>query len=96
MKRRHRPVMLISCTGMAAASFAPISTPPDLSQSISISSLGILGITFATMIVLSVAIVSSVAGHHYSARELDLLKLKLEPSETANRAKSEFLCQYES
>jgi two-component system, sensor histidine kinase and response regulator len=75
-------------TGMVAASFVPMDVAPDLSHSISITSLGTLGITLATMLVLAVAVLSSIAGRHYSARELEL---KLELAESANRAKSEFL-----
>jgi two-component system, sensor histidine kinase and response regulator len=75
-------------TGMAAASFMPTGVAPDLSHSISISSLGTVGITLVTMAVLAVAVVSSIAGRRYSARELEL---RLEVAEAANRAKSEFL-----
>jgi two-component system sensor histidine kinase/response regulator len=75
-------------TGMVAASFMPIDTPPDLSHAIGISSLGTVGITLVTMVVLTVAVMSSIVGRRYSARELEL---KLELAEAANRAKSEFL-----
>jgi two-component system, sensor histidine kinase and response regulator len=75
-------------TGMAAASFMPTDVPLDLSQAMSISSLGTVGITLVTMVVLTAAVLSSVAGRRYSERELEL---KLELAEAANRAKSEFL-----
>jgi signal transduction histidine kinase/CheY-like chemotaxis protein len=75
-------------TGMSAASFMPLDVAPDLSHSISISSLGTVGITLVTMLVLTVAVLSSIVGRRYTARELEL---KLELAEAANRAKSEFL-----
>jgi two-component system sensor histidine kinase/response regulator len=75
-------------TGMAAARFMPMAAAPDLSHAINISPLGTLGIVLVTVIVLIVAVLSSIAGRRYSARELEL---KLELAEAANRAKSEFL-----
>jgi two-component system sensor histidine kinase/response regulator len=75
-------------TGMVAASFMPTGIAPDLSHAISISSLGTIGITLVTMVVLAAAVLSSIAGRRYSARELEL---RLEVAEAANRAKSEFL-----
>ncbi len=75
-------------TGMAAASFTPTGINPDLANSVSPSSLGIDGIALVTLVVLGAAVVSSVLGRRYTARELEL---KLELAEAANRAKSEFL-----
>ncbi|HEY4839481.1 MAG TPA: MHYT domain-containing protein [Candidatus Acidoferrales bacterium] len=59
-------------TGMAAASFMPTNTPPNLSHSISITALGTSGIVMVTMAVLGIAIVSSLFDRRYSAQTLEL------------------------
>jgi diguanylate cyclase (GGDEF)-like protein len=75
-------------TGMAAATFSPSDMAADMSHAIGISSLGTLGITLGTMLVLVVAVLTSVVDRRYSAKTLEL---KLQLAEAANRAKSEFL-----
>jgi two-component system cell cycle sensor histidine kinase/response regulator CckA len=59
-------------TGMAAASFMPTSTPPDLSHSVSITALGAAGIAMVTMVVLGIAILTSLFDRRYSAQTLEL------------------------
>ena len=59
-------------TGMAAASFMPVSTPPDLSHAISITALGTAGIAMVTMVVLGIAILTSLFDRRYSAQTLEL------------------------
>jgi two-component system sensor histidine kinase/response regulator len=81
-------IPIMHYTGMAAASFMPTGIPPDLTRSVSPSSLGTDGLALMTLVVLGVAIVSSLLGRRYTARELEL---KLELAEASNRAKSEFL-----
>jgi two-component system, cell cycle sensor histidine kinase and response regulator CckA len=59
-------------TGMAAASFMPMSTPPDLSHSVSITALGTVGIAMVTLVVLGIAILTSLFDRRYSAQTLEL------------------------
>jgi two-component system, cell cycle sensor histidine kinase and response regulator CckA len=59
-------------TGMAAASFMPMNTPPDLSHSVSITALGTAGIAMVTMVVLGIAILTSLFDRRYSAQTLEL------------------------
>ena len=79
-------------TGMAAATFSTMGTSSgmssDMSHAIGISSLGTLGITFGTLLVLMVAVLTSVVDRRYSAKTLEM---KLQLAEAANKAKSEFL-----
>ena len=79
-------------TGMAAATFSAAGMSSemssDLSHAIGISSLGTVGITLVTMLVLVIAVLTSVVDRQYSAKTLEL---KLQLAEAANRAKSEFL-----
>lgn len=58
-------------TGMAAASFTPAS-PPDLSHAVSISPLGTLGIATTTLLVLGLAVLSSVVDRRFDAQALEL------------------------
>jgi len=63
-------------TGMAAASFTPLSrTEPDLSHAVSISALGTFGIIGVTFMVLGLAVVTSLVDRRFSAqvRREDLL-----------------------
>lgn len=59
-------------TGMAAASFMPTSVAPDLSRAVSITALGTVGITMVTLIVLGLAILSSLFDRRYSAQTIEL------------------------
>jgi two-component system cell cycle sensor histidine kinase/response regulator CckA len=59
-------------TGMAAVSFTPDGLPPDLSHATSITTLGAAGITIVTLIVLALAILTSVFDRRLSAQSLEL------------------------
>jgi len=85
-------------TGMAAASFMPSNVPTDLTNAVSISALGTAGITVVTMMVLALAVLSSIVDRRYSAQALQMqaaeasnLGLRMQAAESANKAKSEFL-----
>jgi two-component system sensor histidine kinase/response regulator len=58
--------------GMSAASFAPTHTTPDLTNAVSISSLGTTGITLVTFMVLGLALVTTMAGRHFTAQAQEL------------------------
>jgi PAS domain S-box-containing protein len=59
-------------TGMAAANFTVDGTVPDMSHAINFTTLGTAGITIVTMIILSLAVLSSVYDRRYSAQSLEL------------------------
>ncbi len=59
-------------TGMAAASFMAVTEPPDLSHAVNISTLGITGITLVTLLVLGLAVLTSLFDRRYSAQTLEL------------------------
>jgi PAS domain S-box-containing protein len=59
-------------TGMAAASFTSSNMPVDLSHAVSISGLGISGITMVTLTVLGLAIITSLVDRRYSAQASQL------------------------
>jgi two-component system, sensor histidine kinase and response regulator len=59
-------------TGMAAAVFMKTDVPPDLSHAVTISALGTAGITMVTLIVLALAVVTSLVDRQYSAQSLQL------------------------
>jgi two-component system sensor histidine kinase/response regulator len=58
--------------GMAAASFTPLAAPPDLTYAVSISSLGITGLTLVTFMVLGLTLVTSGADRKFWAQALQL------------------------
>jgi C4-dicarboxylate-specific signal transduction histidine kinase len=58
--------------GMAAANFFPSPPNPDLSHTVSISSLGTIGIGLATLIVLGLAILSCSVDRRFAAQRLEL------------------------
>jgi PAS domain S-box-containing protein len=68
-------------TGMAAASFTPSGMPPDLSNAVSISTLGIAGIAAATFIVLGLALLTSWVDRRFAAQALERQEEKLQQSE---------------
>jgi PAS domain S-box-containing protein len=68
-------------TGVAAASFTPSGIPPDLSQAVSISTLGAAGIAAVTFIVLGLALLTSWMDKRFAAQSLELQEEKLERSE---------------
>ena len=59
-------------TGMAAAHFMIGGTAPDFSHAVSISALGTTGITIVTIMILALAVLSSVVDRRYSAQTLEL------------------------
>jgi len=59
-------------TGMAAASFMPTGDAPDLSHAVSISALGTIGIATVTLLVLGLAVLTSLFDRRYSAQTLEL------------------------
>jgi PAS domain S-box-containing protein len=68
-------------TGMAAASFTPSGMPKDLSNAVSISTLGTAGIAAATFIVLGLALLTSWMDRRFAAQTLQLQEEKLQRSE---------------
>jgi PAS domain S-box-containing protein len=59
-------------TGMAAVSFTPMAMSVDLTHSVGISSLGIVGIGGVTLLILSIAILTSLIDRRFSAQSLEL------------------------
>jgi len=59
-------------TGMAAVSFTPMAMEVDLSHSVGISSLGIVGIGGVALVILSLAILTSLVDRRFSAQALEL------------------------
>jgi two-component system sensor histidine kinase/response regulator len=74
-------------TGMAAASFMSSSVSPDFTYAVNVTALGTAGITIVTMMVLSLAILSSIVDRSRYAQEIQ----QKEAAEAASMAKSEFL-----
>src|SRR5467141_1164538 len=68
-------------TGMAAASFTASGMPADLSQAVSISTLGTAGIAAVTFIVLGLALLRSWVARRFTAQALELQEKKLQRSE---------------
>jgi PAS domain S-box-containing protein len=62
-------IPLMHYTGMAAASFTPSDQPPDLSHAVSISTLGMTGIVVVTLLVLGLAVLTSLFDRLYSAQK---------------------------
>src|SRR6202047_5590132 len=73
------PVMHYTC--MAAASFTPSGMPADLSQAVSISTLGTAGIAAVTFVVLGLALLTSWVDRRFAAQTLELQQEKLQRSE---------------
>ena len=80
-------IPIMHYTGMAAATFMPSSAPLDLSHAINVTALGTAGIAMITMMVLTLAVLSSIVDRKYSAQQA----LQIQAAEAANVAKSEFL-----
>jgi len=76
-------------TGMAAARFTPSSTIPNTATSVSMSTLGIASVTAVTLLVLSVAVLTSVVDRRFSAQKVQLneaVKAHAELLDAANDA----------
>ena len=59
-------------TGMAAARFTPLSVTADVNHAVSTSTLGFAGVTSVTLLVLSVAVITSAFDRHVSAQRSQL------------------------
>jgi PAS domain S-box-containing protein len=59
-------------TGMAAVTFRPMSPVVDLSHSVAISSLGTVGIGGVALLILSLAILTSLVDRRFSAQSMEL------------------------
>jgi PAS domain S-box-containing protein len=70
-------ITVMHYTGMAAASFTFTGEAPDLSHAVSVSSLGITGITIATFMVLGLAVLTSVVDRRFSVLESSEERLRL-------------------
>jgi two-component system, sensor histidine kinase and response regulator len=65
-------IPLMHYTGMAAVTFVPMDSPPDLTHSVGISALGIAGIGFVTLMILGFAMLTSLADRRFSTQASDL------------------------
>jgi PAS domain S-box-containing protein len=74
-------IPIMHYTGMAAASFTPSGIPVNLSNAVSISTLGTAGIAAATLIVLGLALLTSWVDRRFAAHTLGLQEAKLQQSE---------------
>jgi PAS domain S-box-containing protein len=68
-------------TGMAAASFTPSGMQADLSNAVSISTLGTAGIAGVTFVVLGLALLTSWVDRRFAAQTLEQQEEKLQRSE---------------
>ncbi len=59
-------------TGMAAATFVPSHTLPNLAHAVNISTLGITGITLVTLFVLGMTLLTSVVDRRFAEQTLKL------------------------
>jgi len=59
-------------TGMAAVTFTPMASAPDLAHAVHISSLGIVGISGVALMILVLAIITSLIDRRFSAQALAL------------------------
>src|SRR5438270_10269149 len=78
-------------TGMAAADFFPSSTPPDMSHTASISSVGTLAIAAVTLVLLALAVLTCYISRQFEAyaRQLQKLNQQLEHLEQRTAALEE-------
>jgi methyl-accepting chemotaxis protein len=76
-------VPVMHYTGMAAASFTAAPAVGDISRAVSISSVGVVGISSVTLMVLAFAILTSIIDRRFSSQTLEL--------ESSERRYREFL-----
>lgn len=57
-------------TGMAAARFTPSTVAPDTTHAVTTSTLGIAGVSVATLLVLGIAVLTSAVDRHLSAHRM--------------------------
>jgi two-component system sensor histidine kinase/response regulator len=81
-------IFVMHYTGMAAARFVPSAVLPDLSRSVSISSLETAGIITVTLLVLGLAMLSSLVDRRFDmqALELALAEVRIELARIARIA----------
>ena len=65
-------VPVMHYTGMAAASFTPAPLMGDTSRAVSISTVGVVGISSVTLVVLAFAILTSIIDRRFSSQTLEL------------------------
>jgi PAS domain S-box-containing protein len=65
-------VPVMHYTGMAAASFTSAPSMADASRAVAISTLGMLGISCVTLVVLGVAILTSLIDRRFSSQTMEL------------------------
>jgi two-component system sensor histidine kinase/response regulator len=70
-------IPIMHYTGMAAAGFTFTNQAPDLSHAVSVSSIGITGITIVTFMVLGLAVMTSVVDRRFSVLETSEERLRL-------------------
>jgi PAS domain S-box-containing protein len=76
-------------TGMAAARFTPSTVVPDTTHAVNTSTLGLTGVTSVTLLVLGVAVMTSVLDRRFAAQ-----RLQLDASETRYRSLVEGVRDY--
>jgi PAS domain S-box-containing protein len=74
-------------TGMAAATFRYTALSPNLTRSVRISSIGIVGIGTVTFMILSLAILTSLVDRRFSAQSLQLNQSEQRYRELVDSAK---------
>ena len=57
-------------TGMAAARFTPSTVAPDTTHAVTTSTLGLAGVSAATLLVLGIAVLTSAVDRHFSAQKM--------------------------
>jgi PAS domain S-box-containing protein len=70
-------IPIMHYTGMAAAGFTFTGETPDVSHAVSVSSLGVTGITLVTFMVLGLAVLTSVIDRRFSVLESSEEQLRL-------------------
>ena len=65
-------IPIMHYTGMVAVTFSPMDSSPDLTHSVGISALGIAGIAIVTIMILGLAILTSLVDRRFSAQSLEL------------------------
>src|SRR5258705_228887 len=74
-------IPVLHYTGMAAASFTPVSTALDLSHAVGISTLGTAGIAGVTFIVLGLALLTSAVDRRFAEQKLQRSEAYLEEAQ---------------
>ena len=65
-------ICVMHYTGMAATTFVASAVEPDLTQSVSVSILGTIGIIIVTLLILGLAMLSSLVDRRFEAQALQL------------------------